>query len=253
MNPGLAERWEATDGNTMFIFHLRRGARWSDGRPITADDFVYTLRRGLTPELARATPTWPTTSSTPRPSTKAPPSFATPARAEFLFDENPSRRRLVVPGRAEDRAAQLDAGLQRRIQGSAARCRCAPRTSASRPSTTTRFASGPCRRCRSCRGCSAHQFFRWFRGRRSSAMATPGRGRAHRHQRRLQLETLEALRPDRRRAQPDVLGRGQRQARADHVLPDRRLTTMMNLYKAGEVDAIFNHTVPVRGSTTSRG
>lgn len=49
--PGLAERWEALEQNTTFIFHLRR-AKWSDGSPVTADDFVYTFRRGLAPELA---------------------------------------------------------------------------------------------------------------------------------------------------------------------------------------------------------
>ena len=32
--PGLAERWEAAEGNTLFTFHLRE-ASWSDGRPIT--------------------------------------------------------------------------------------------------------------------------------------------------------------------------------------------------------------------------
>src|SRR4029079_1535671 len=45
-------RWEVSEGNTSFVFHLRRSARWSDGGPITAHDFVYTVRRGLTPALA---------------------------------------------------------------------------------------------------------------------------------------------------------------------------------------------------------
>jgi oligopeptide transport system substrate-binding protein len=50
--PELAERWEANKDNSEFVFHLRHGARFSNGDPITARDFVYTLRRGLSPELA---------------------------------------------------------------------------------------------------------------------------------------------------------------------------------------------------------
>src|SRR5262245_43668737 len=50
--PGIAERWEANGDNTAFTFHLRKNARWSDGAPITAADFVYSWRRGLTPALA---------------------------------------------------------------------------------------------------------------------------------------------------------------------------------------------------------
>jgi oligopeptide transport system substrate-binding protein len=49
--PGLATHWDAEAGNTAFTFHLRE-AYWSDGRPITADDFVYTVRRGLSPQFA---------------------------------------------------------------------------------------------------------------------------------------------------------------------------------------------------------
>jgi ABC-type oligopeptide transport system substrate-binding subunit len=50
--PELAERWEANKDSSEFTFHLRHGARFSNGDPITARDFVYTIRRGLSPELA---------------------------------------------------------------------------------------------------------------------------------------------------------------------------------------------------------
>jgi oligopeptide transport system substrate-binding protein len=50
--PGLAERWDVNDDFTQFVFHLRTNGRWSNGDPITADDFVYSLRRGLTPAFA---------------------------------------------------------------------------------------------------------------------------------------------------------------------------------------------------------
>jgi oligopeptide transport system substrate-binding protein len=50
--PALAERWEVNKDSSEFTFHLRHGARFSNGDPITARDFVYTFRRGLSPELA---------------------------------------------------------------------------------------------------------------------------------------------------------------------------------------------------------
>jgi oligopeptide transport system substrate-binding protein len=47
--PGVAERWEVSaDGRTL-VFHLRSAARWSDGRPVTAQDFAFSWRRLLTP------------------------------------------------------------------------------------------------------------------------------------------------------------------------------------------------------------
>ncbi|MBV9957607.1 MAG: hypothetical protein JO360_04265, partial [Acidobacteria bacterium] len=50
--PGVAERWDINHDSTEFTFHLRRNARWSNGDPLTAKDFVYSLRRGLAPETA---------------------------------------------------------------------------------------------------------------------------------------------------------------------------------------------------------
>ncbi|HYE64387.1 MAG TPA: peptide ABC transporter substrate-binding protein [Pyrinomonadaceae bacterium] len=50
--PGVAERWEVNRDSSEFIFYLRRNARWSNGDPITAQDFLYTFRRGLNPQLA---------------------------------------------------------------------------------------------------------------------------------------------------------------------------------------------------------
>ena len=50
--PAIAELWEVNGDSSEFVFHLRRDARFSDGTPITARDFVYTFRRGLSPELA---------------------------------------------------------------------------------------------------------------------------------------------------------------------------------------------------------
>lgn len=43
--PGAAESWTISDDGTVYTFKLRQGATWSDGSPVTADDFVYAFRR----------------------------------------------------------------------------------------------------------------------------------------------------------------------------------------------------------------
>lgn len=50
--PGVAERWETSADNLTWTFHLRRNAKWSNGDPVTAHDFVFAYRRILTPSLA---------------------------------------------------------------------------------------------------------------------------------------------------------------------------------------------------------
>ncbi len=49
--PGVAESWDAPDGLT-YVFHLRGNAKWSNGDPVTAQDFVGSIRRVLTPAFA---------------------------------------------------------------------------------------------------------------------------------------------------------------------------------------------------------
>lgn len=50
--PAIAESWELNKDGTEYLFHLRHNAKFSNGDPITAKDFVYTFRRALSPELA---------------------------------------------------------------------------------------------------------------------------------------------------------------------------------------------------------
>src|SRR5262245_10698284 len=50
--PSLAERWDINQDSSEFTFHLRENGRWSNGNPIDANDFVYTFRRSVSPELA---------------------------------------------------------------------------------------------------------------------------------------------------------------------------------------------------------
>ncbi|RRD40629.1 peptide ABC transporter substrate-binding protein [Leptotrichia sp. OH3620_COT-345] len=49
---GLAEKWEATPDGLKWTFHLRDGIKWSNGDPITANDFKAAWLRGLNPETA---------------------------------------------------------------------------------------------------------------------------------------------------------------------------------------------------------
>ncbi|MET0295663.1 MAG: peptide ABC transporter substrate-binding protein, partial [Phenylobacterium sp.] len=49
--PGVAERWETSADGLTWTFHLR-DSTWSDGVPVTADDFVFSLRRILDPKSA---------------------------------------------------------------------------------------------------------------------------------------------------------------------------------------------------------
>ena len=47
--PGAAESWTISDDGTVYVFKIRDDAVWSNGDPVTADDFVYSFRRLLDP------------------------------------------------------------------------------------------------------------------------------------------------------------------------------------------------------------
>ena len=49
--PGVAESWKQFDATT-WVFKLRKNARWSNGDPVTADDFVFAIRRFVDPKTA---------------------------------------------------------------------------------------------------------------------------------------------------------------------------------------------------------
>lgn len=42
IEPALAESWEISDDQQRIVFTLREGLKWSDGKPLTADDVVFT-------------------------------------------------------------------------------------------------------------------------------------------------------------------------------------------------------------------
>ncbi|QGM80595.1 ABC transporter substrate-binding protein [Otariodibacter oris] len=50
--PGVAERWEYSDDNKTLTFYLRKDAKWSNGDPVTANDFVFAWQRLVDPNTA---------------------------------------------------------------------------------------------------------------------------------------------------------------------------------------------------------
>lgn len=49
--PGVAESWDVSEDGQTYTFHLRDDARWSNGDPVTAEDFVWSWKRALLPAL----------------------------------------------------------------------------------------------------------------------------------------------------------------------------------------------------------
>lgn len=50
--PGAAEKWEVTPDGLTYTFHLRPDAKWSNGDPVTAQDFAWSIQRMLDPSTA---------------------------------------------------------------------------------------------------------------------------------------------------------------------------------------------------------
>ena len=54
--PGTAESWTISDDGKEYIFKLNKNAKWSNGDPVTADDFVWSWKRILTASLGSQYP-----------------------------------------------------------------------------------------------------------------------------------------------------------------------------------------------------
>ncbi len=57
--PNIAKKWEVSEGGKVYTFYLRKGMKWSDGEPFTADDIMFwyediILNKDLTPSI----PSW---------------------------------------------------------------------------------------------------------------------------------------------------------------------------------------------------
>lgn len=49
--PGVAESWTISEGGTVYTFKLRDSARWSNGDPVTSEDFRWSYWRAMQPAL----------------------------------------------------------------------------------------------------------------------------------------------------------------------------------------------------------
>lgn len=50
VTPGIAEKTEVSDDGLTYTFTLRKNAKWSNGDPVTAKDFVYSWQRTVNPK-----------------------------------------------------------------------------------------------------------------------------------------------------------------------------------------------------------
>lgn len=50
--PAAAESWDVSANDLVWTFHLRAGLLWSNGEPLSADDFIQSWRRALNPKVA---------------------------------------------------------------------------------------------------------------------------------------------------------------------------------------------------------
>ena len=55
LTPDLAESWDVSVDSKMYTFHLRQNAKFHNGKPVTAQDVLYSLERSASPELASDT------------------------------------------------------------------------------------------------------------------------------------------------------------------------------------------------------
>jgi oligopeptide transport system substrate-binding protein len=201
--PAIAERWEPNSDNTEFTFHLRHNARWSNGDPITAHDFVYSLRRGLSPTLA--------------------------ARSAYLaYYIQGAQAYNESKGRAEDVGVDAIDDYTLKI----------------RLNTPVPFLSG----------LMTHQMFRLV-----PQKAIEKYGDAWTQPQNIVTcgaFKVQTWRPyDRLIVVRDPMNWDAARVKLDSITfyPVEDSTTQMNLYKAGEVDAVYNHTVPYAWVDDLRG
>ncbi|GGG05554.1 MULTISPECIES: peptide ABC transporter substrate-binding protein [Cysteiniphilum] len=50
--PGVAKSYKVSKDGLTYTFYLRDNAKWSNGKPVTAEDFAYALKRAVNPQTA---------------------------------------------------------------------------------------------------------------------------------------------------------------------------------------------------------
>ena len=95
--PAIAERWDINNDSSEFVFHLRKNARWSNGEPIDANDFVYSIRRAISPEVLSRTASLAYYIKNAQAFNQRSVFVRDPATGQFLLDQAPAE----TPGVSE--------------------------------------------------------------------------------------------------------------------------------------------------------
>ena len=264
--PSIAKSWEISPNVDEFVFHLRADAKWSDGKAITANDFVYSLRRGFSPETISRTAglgyfikyaeafngeqvfvkkgdVFVTTSDVDGSASKPVSTFG--PETEFNRSLH-SGDRITLDGDEKKRGKQIDANPK--LKALTAGAEFVPITAEdigveAIDNYTLRISlkqSAPF-----FLGLLAHQFFRlvpqqaiekhgkdWTRP-QNIVTCGPFRIKSHR-----QYDALIVERD------PNYWDAANVHLDGIEFYPVEELSTMMNLYKSGSVDAMLNHSVP---------
>ncbi len=274
--PGIAESWEVGQENTEYVFKLRKNAVFSNGDPITAHDFVYTFSRALDPNLAAKnaylahyikyaqeynakqsfvrdrsgrfllkSDLAPAAEANAAPATEAPPAAESESKSEFRkYIDGPTR--LTVPSSAEGRAPlfEKDPKLKALAEG-AEFIPIEPTDLGLEAVDDHTFRIKLKQPAPFLIGLLGHQFFRlvhrqsiekhgknWTKP-ENIVTSGPFRLKEHRPYDRVVVEKS-----------PNYWDAEMVRLDGIEFYPLEEQTTMLNLYKTGRVDAIYNHTVP---------
>ncbi|MGI8467336.1 MAG: peptide ABC transporter substrate-binding protein [Pyrinomonadaceae bacterium] len=267
--PAIAESWETSKDGTEYLFHLRKNARFSNGDPITASDFAYSFRRALSPELASRSANLAYYIKYGEAYNSG-GLFVKNADGTFLlkkdFEENStadvthdtlgsdsdfhkfldSPERVTLKGDEKERAAQLDANLKLKaaVEGKELVPVTAQDIGVEAVDDYT-FRVKLYQPAPYFIGLLAHQLFRvlpqkviekygkdWTR---DENIVTSGAFKVLVHRPYDKLVVVK---------DPNYWDAANVHLDAIEFYPLEDSTTMMNLYKSGDVDAVYNHVVP---------
>ena len=256
--PAIAERWDVNADASEFVFHIRPTARWSNGDPITAHDFVYSFRRALAPEFASRNAYMAYYILYAQGFNEGGVFVRDPANGAFVVAEDVSSGsgwRLVLPGDAAARQKAIDANPK--LRAAVAGKELVPVkpedvgvTALDDHTLRITLSQG----APFFVGMMAHQFFRPVH--RATVEKYGARWTDPENIVTSGAFMLKEWRPyDRLVVVPNPMYWDAATVRLKEIrfYPIEVQTTMMNLYKAGAVDAIYNHTVPASWLPIIRG